>query len=128
MNQDVVRLRQHWTATETLDYLRSLEDVETFYYLYVVDEAQRLLGLLRLRALVLAKPDTTIDKLMLAEDTLAVHYDASSCLAMFSVVALHCSVLLCYSLLPCLCFAVLCYAMICSAMIGWALVCYALLV
>lgn len=64
MTRDVVALRRQWTVAETLDYLRSLEDAETLQYLYVVDRDDHLTGVVPLRVLVLAQPDTSIESLM----------------------------------------------------------------
>ena len=64
MNTDVAVLRRHWTVTETLEYLRSLQDAETLHYLYVVDRDDRLLGVIPLRELIMALPDATIESIM----------------------------------------------------------------
>lgn len=64
MNRDVAALRRQWTVAETFDYLRSLEDAETLHYLYVVDRNHRLLGVVPLRTLILAQPETTIENIM----------------------------------------------------------------
>jgi len=39
-------------------------EMETVYYLYLVDEAERLVGVVSLRELLLAEPDTTLSELM----------------------------------------------------------------
>jgi magnesium transporter len=67
MNTDVVALRRQWTIDETFAYLRSLEDAETLTYLYVVDRDDKLIGVVALRNLVLAKPDQTIEEIMSRE-------------------------------------------------------------
>jgi magnesium transporter len=64
MNRDVVALRRHWTVEETFTYLRSLEDVETLHYLYVVDQNELLLGVVPLRALILSQANATINEIM----------------------------------------------------------------
>ncbi len=64
MTRDVVALRRQWTVEETFNFLRSLEDVETLHYLYVVDRYDRLIGVVPLRQLILAKPDATIESIM----------------------------------------------------------------
>ncbi|VAW41002.1 Mg/Co/Ni transporter MgtE, CBS domain-containing, partial [hydrothermal vent metagenome] len=48
MTRDVVALRRQWTVSETFDYLRSLQDAETLHYLYVVDRANKLIGVVPL--------------------------------------------------------------------------------
>lgn len=65
MNTDVVRLRKQWTVQETLDFLRTLDpDTETLAYLYVVDRANRLVGVLPLRNLVTQPPEQLIENIM----------------------------------------------------------------
>jgi magnesium transporter len=67
MNRDVVKLRRQWTAAESIEYLRSLEDAdepETLHYLYVVDRDNRLIGVVPVKALLLAKPSATIESIM----------------------------------------------------------------
>ncbi|HIP71869.1 MAG TPA: magnesium transporter [Anaerolineae bacterium] len=64
MTRDVAALRRHWTVAETLDYLRSLTDAETFHYLYVVDRNGRLIGVVPLRTLITSQPEQTIEAIM----------------------------------------------------------------
>ncbi|MBM4431734.1 MAG: magnesium transporter, partial [Chloroflexi bacterium] len=62
------------TVAEALDYLRGSRDAledEALYYVYVVDDAQKLQGVISLRDLVLAKPDTPVDQIM-QRDTITV--------------------------------------------------------
>lgn len=65
MNTDVAALRRQWTTTEAIEYLRSLEQVETLHYLYVVDRNHKLIGVVPIRRLLLAKPDELIEQVML---------------------------------------------------------------
>lgn len=67
MARDVVALRRYWTVAQTLEYLRTLTEAETLQYLYVVDRLDRLIGVVPLRTLIMAQPDTTIDKLMIQD-------------------------------------------------------------
>ena len=70
MTRDVASLRRMWTAGEAIEYLRSLvltEEAETVHYLYVVDRAQRLIGVVPIRQLLLAQPDVTIESIMIPE-------------------------------------------------------------
>ena len=56
------------TAAETIDRLRELEpDAETIYYVYVVDDDGRLVGVLSLRDLIVARPDTLVRDFMFPE-------------------------------------------------------------
>ncbi len=64
MTRDVATLRRQWTVAEALDYLRSLTDVETFHYLYVVDRDGRLIGVVPLRTLITSQPEQTIESIM----------------------------------------------------------------
>ena len=48
MVRQYVRVRPDWTVEMTLDYLRQVgSEIETIYYLYVVDARQRLIGVCR---------------------------------------------------------------------------------
>ncbi|HSH05439.1 MAG TPA: magnesium transporter [Anaerolineae bacterium] len=67
MTQDVVVVRRHWTVNETLNHLRNLKDMETFYYLYVVDRHYHLVGVVPLRRLLMATPLQKLDKLVLSD-------------------------------------------------------------
>lgn len=65
------------TAAQAIDRLRELEpDAESVYYVYVVDEEEHLLGVLSLRDLIVAKPDTLIRDFMI-EKVISVRVDAS---------------------------------------------------
>jgi len=56
------------TAAQTIERLRQLEpDAETIYYVYVTDDDERLVGVLSLRDLIVAPPDTLIASVMIAE-------------------------------------------------------------
>ena len=58
MTTEFVAVPAHLTAAETIDRLRELEpDAETIYYVYVVDDDGRLVGVLSLRDLIVAQPD-----------------------------------------------------------------------
>jgi len=53
------------TAAQTIDLLRRLApDAETAYYVYVVDEQGRLAGVLSLRDLIVAPPETSVGAIM----------------------------------------------------------------
>lgn len=61
MLPDVVALRRDWTVEESLEFLRREgPEVDQPFYLYVVDAAERLNGVVGLRALVTALPETPI--------------------------------------------------------------------
>jgi magnesium transporter len=70
MTRDVAALRRHWSAGEAVEYLRflvSADEAETIYFLYVVDRDGRLIGVVPIRALVLAPSSTTIESIMVPE-------------------------------------------------------------
>ena len=53
------------TAGETIEILRKeSEDVETIYYVYVVDTNERPIGVLSLRELIMAQPETRLSEIM----------------------------------------------------------------
>ena len=61
MNEHFIRLYDTWTVTQTLAYLRNVDrETETIAYLYVIDEEERLKGVVPLRTLVMSQPEQTI--------------------------------------------------------------------
>lgn len=65
MVRQYVRVRPDWTVEMTLDYLRQVgSEIETIYYLYVVDTRQRLVGVCSLRDVVVADPSKRIEQIM----------------------------------------------------------------
>ena len=77
MTTEFVAVPASLTAAETIDRLRELEpDAETIYYVYVTDDDEKLVGVLSLRDLIVAKPSTCIATFMFAEPV-AVKTDAS---------------------------------------------------
>ncbi|RME88566.1 MAG: magnesium transporter [Anaerolineae bacterium] len=65
MTSEFLALRPLMTAQEAIEALRAWNpDTETVYYLFVVDEAKRLVGVVSLRQLVLARPGTLIRDIM----------------------------------------------------------------
>jgi len=68
MTTEFVAVPATLTAAETIDRLRELEpDAETIYYVYVTDDEGRLVGVLSLRDLIVAPPDTAISEVMIHE-------------------------------------------------------------
>ena len=68
MTTELVAVPATLTATETIERLRALEpDAETIYYVYVVDDEGKLVGVLSLRDLIVAQPDTLIAEVMIAD-------------------------------------------------------------
>jgi magnesium transporter len=65
MTPDFVSVRATMTARQVLDFLREVSpDAETIYYLYVVDDLNRLRGVLSLRELIVSQPDTPVSEMM----------------------------------------------------------------
>ncbi len=65
MTTEYIGLPSTLTAQQTIDRLRELApDAETIYYLYIIDEAERLCGVLSLRDLIVSPPDTPITTFM----------------------------------------------------------------
>ncbi|HMC47765.1 MAG TPA: CBS domain-containing protein, partial [Caballeronia sp.] len=65
MTTDYFWIYPHRTAEATITKIRELApETEFIYYLYVTDRSEKLLGVLSLRTLLLADPETTIDSVM----------------------------------------------------------------
>src|SRR5688572_19873405 len=65
MTTRFARLSAYQTVEQAMQELRrQAEELETVYYLYVVDEGDHLRGLVSLRQLVLARPETLISEIM----------------------------------------------------------------
>jgi len=68
MTTEFVAVPASLTASQTIDRLRELEpNAETIYYVYVVDADDRLVGVLSLRDLIVARPETLIAGVMIPE-------------------------------------------------------------
>jgi len=68
MTTEFIAISAELTAAETIDRLRELEpDAETIYYLYVTDTDGRLVGVLSLRDLIVAKPESYVRDFMIPE-------------------------------------------------------------
>jgi magnesium transporter len=69
MSPRYVRLRPDMGVDEAISYLRraARERLETIYYIYVLDTAQRLVGVISFRELFAAPPDKTVRDVMRTE-------------------------------------------------------------
>ena len=65
MNRVVVALRRQWSVAEALEYLRSLDEIETIHYLYVVDRNEKLIGVVPIRNLILSQLGESVEDIML---------------------------------------------------------------
>jgi Mg/Co/Ni transporter MgtE/sporulation protein YlmC with PRC-barrel domain len=78
MTTDYVWIYPHRTVGATIAKLREIgPNSEFIYYLYVTDQAEKLLGVLSLRTLLLSSPDATIHSVMDSE-LVSVAADATS--------------------------------------------------
>jgi magnesium transporter len=77
MTTDFVDIKDDMTADQTIERLRELApDAETIYYLYVVEDGDRLVGVISLRDLIVAKPGTPVRDFMVKR-VIHVHPEAS---------------------------------------------------
>ncbi len=68
MTTEFIAISAELTAAETIDRLRELEpDAETIYYLYVTDTNGHLVGVLSLRDLIVARPESLVRDFMIPE-------------------------------------------------------------
>jgi len=65
MNAAPPSLRRFWTVAEAVKFLKDqYRDESQFYYLYVLDRYSHLIGVVSLRAMILAEPEQTIEEIM----------------------------------------------------------------
>jgi len=65
MTTEYVGVRSGLTAEQAVIHLREKhEDAEVIYYIYILDEADRLVGIMSLRDLIMAPPEQVIDDFM----------------------------------------------------------------
>lgn len=65
MTSEFLILRRRMTAQDAIDALRRWQpEMETIYYLYVVDRFNRLSGVVNLRQLIIADPHTVVENIM----------------------------------------------------------------
>lgn len=93
MTSSIITLHDTLTAQEAIDTLRRLHpEEEAIYYLFVVDTAERLVGVVSLRALVMAPPTRSLSVIMDANVLTAhVETDQEECarlLARYDLLAL----------------------------------------
>ncbi len=77
MTPDYVAVPQRLTAAQTIERIRQLEpEAESIYYIFVIDSQERLRGVLSLRDLIVASPETPISQFMIRK-VISVPLDAS---------------------------------------------------
>lgn len=65
MNKDFIAFNINITTQETIELLRELKpDDEVAYYIYIVDEEEKLQGVVSLRDLVISSPDSKLKDIM----------------------------------------------------------------
>lgn len=65
MTSDYVTLPPKITAAQAIERIRrEAPNTETIYYAYIVDSARKLQGIISLKDLILAKPDTLVETIM----------------------------------------------------------------
>jgi magnesium transporter len=67
MTTDLLSLSPDITAQGAIDKIRERGELETFFYLYVVDEAGKLIGVVPIRNLVVAPPGRPLRDMMIAD-------------------------------------------------------------
>ena len=73
MTTEFIALEEHVTAGGAIERLRELEpDAETIYYLYVTSDEGHLVGVLSLRDLIIAQPESLIRDVMIDEPVAVV--------------------------------------------------------
>lgn len=72
MNPDFLVLHSNFKVKEAIQRIRSLHKKAPVNYVYVVDEYNKLVGVLNMRDLLLANPDTSLESVML-KDVFAVN-------------------------------------------------------
>jgi CBS domain-containing protein/sporulation protein YlmC with PRC-barrel domain len=76
MTTDYITIPANLTADGVICYVRELApDAETIYYFYVVTEDEHLVGVISLRDLIVAKPETPVTDFMVTR-VIHVHPDA----------------------------------------------------
>jgi magnesium transporter len=65
MTPDYVRVKPDWTMDRALQQIRQFgSDAETIWYVYVTDSSGRLIDDIRIRKILLADPDDTVESVM----------------------------------------------------------------
>lgn len=76
MNSELILLEKHLTVDEAIAHIRSeMEEKESPYYGYVVDDKEFLIGVCSLRDLMLAKPGTKVGELVSGQNVVSVTWD-----------------------------------------------------
>jgi len=94
MTTEFVTVPIHLTVKESIDFLRksaAAEEDEDIYYVYVVDETQKLQGVIALRDLVLGRPDAAVRDIMdsdvISVDPLTPQREVARAVAKYNLLA-----------------------------------------
>lgn len=76
MTTELILLEEDWTADQAIAHIRSqMEEKESPYYGYVVDRGDKLVGVLSLRDLMLARPGSIVGEAVAGRKLITVRYD-----------------------------------------------------
>jgi magnesium transporter len=79
-------------AQGAIDKIRERGELESFFYLYVVDDSGKLIGVVPIRNLVIAPPDRTLNEMMIADpikaDVFMDQEEAARIVAKYELLAL----------------------------------------
>jgi magnesium transporter len=92
MTTDFMALPPDTAAQGAIDKIRERGELESFFYLYVVDDAGKLVGVVPIRNLVIAPPDRTLKEMMIADpikaDVFMDQEEAARLVAKYELLAL----------------------------------------
>jgi magnesium transporter len=70
MQKELIKVNVNWNVSECVEEIRrQAEDVENVYSIYVVDDNQKLLGIVSLKQIVLARKNTKVENILNDEIT-----------------------------------------------------------
>ena len=77
MSKEFISFKGNITVEETVDIIKEMEpDEDVIYCIYVIDDYERINGVVNLRDLILSKPDNLLNEIM-EENVASVKYDNS---------------------------------------------------
>jgi magnesium transporter len=92
MNTELMALAPTTTAQGAIDKIRERGELESFFYLYVVDHENKLVGVVPIRNLVIAPRDRTLSEMMIADplkgDVFMDQEEAARIVAKYELLAL----------------------------------------
>ncbi|MPZ75112.1 MAG: magnesium transporter [Deltaproteobacteria bacterium] len=92
MNTDFMALLPSTTAQGAIDKIRERGELESFFYLYVIDDDNKLAGVVPIRNLVIAPRDRTLKEMMIADpvkgDVFMDQEEAARLVAKYELLAL----------------------------------------